>query len=211
MDANTSKFSTFINSKPVVIAKKVLWGVLYGLFGLIIAVLVWLAVDKFILKSPVPSAFGYATLIVETGSMESTLQIGDMILIKDTGEYKIGDIITYLHEGDRIPTTHRIIGYTDNGYITKGDNNNVKDTDSVTDDIILGEMVEVFPKVGLFSKWVKEEGWMYIGAILIIVALGGFVMKSDDDDQPTEVAATADASTAVEPKEENNAQPEQET
>ena len=32
-----------------------------------------LAVDKFIKKSPVPSFFGYSTLIVTTGSMSGTI------------------------------------------------------------------------------------------------------------------------------------------
>ena len=186
MEAKTNKISTLINSKPFVIAKKVLWGIVYGLFALLAALVIWLAIDKFILKSPVPSIFGYATLTIETGSMESELQIGDLILIKKTGEYKIGDIITYAHPGDKIPTTHRIIGYTDGGFVTKGDNNNVKDTYDVPLDIVYGEIIKVYPKAGLFSKWVQQEGWIYIVAVLAIIALGGLVLKSDDDDKTEE-------------------------
>lgn len=179
----TSKIKAAMQSPTAMVLKKVLWGVIYTLFGALLALVIWLAIDKFILKNPVPSAFGYATLTIETGSMESELLIGDMILIKDTGDYKIGDIITYIKEGDSIPTTHRIIGYTDNGFITKGDNNNAKDTDDVTHDMIFGEVIDVYPKVGLFAKWVQLEGWIYIVSALVILALGTLIVKSADDDQ----------------------------
>ena len=162
------------------IVKKVLWGIVYGVFAIVLVAVIWLGIDKFIMGSPVPSILGYATLTIETGSMESELLIGDLILIKDTGDYKIGDIVTYLHEGDKIPTTHRIINYTEGGFVTKGDANNVKDTDSVTEDMIIGEVVQVFPKVGLFSAWVKQEGWIYIVAILVIMALGSLIVRVEN-------------------------------
>ena len=76
--------------------KKAVLYVFYGIFGFVFIVTAWLCVDKFIIKSPVPSFFGYATLTIETGSMSGTMEIGDMIIIKDTGDYKIGDIITFM-------------------------------------------------------------------------------------------------------------------
>lgn len=176
-----SKIKAIFTSRPFIIIKKVLWGIVLTIFGALVALVAWLAIDKFILQSPVPSAFGYATLIVDTGSMESELMIGDMILIKKTDDYKIGDIITYLHEGDTIPTTHRIINYTDDGFVTKGDNNNTKDTEDVTPDIIIGEVIHVFPKVGVFATWVQEEGWLYIVACLAIIALGSFIVKPEEN------------------------------
>ena len=165
------------------ITKKVLSIVIWTLFGIVLTVVVWLAVDKFIIGSPVPSMFGYATLTIETGSMSGTIEEGDMILIKDTGEYKIGDIVTFLQDGDKIPTTHRIINYdSDGNFITRGDANNAADTKPVTKDDIIGEVVEVFPKVGHFSNWVKSEGWIYIVAILGILAIGFWISKPDDDE-----------------------------
>ena len=176
------------------------------IFAIVIIAVAWLAIDKFILGSTVPSVLGYATLTVETGSMESELQIGDLILIKDTGDYKIGDIVTYMHEGDKIPTTHRIINYTEGGFITKGDANNVKDTDIVPSDIVIGEVVKVFPKVGLFAKWVKVDGWMYIVAILVIIALGSLIVKVEGtpDGEKTEDNSEPKEENQQNTKEENN-------
>ena len=220
-----SKLNSIKEHKAFAIAKKVLWAIMYGILGIVVVAVLWLGVDKFILKSPVPSFFGYATLSVETGSMAGEINIGDLILIKDTGDYKIGDIITYIHEGDTIPTTHRIIYYTDDGgFITKGDANNTQDTDSVTPDMIFGEVIKIYPKAGLFSAWVREEGWIYIVSVLVIVALGSFVVggnvspvvenaennpeKTDGAEVPTspeaETTPEVAESTAEENKEENN-------
>lgn len=190
------------------ITKKVLSIVIWTLFGIVLTVVVWLAVDKFIIGSPVPSMFGYATLTIETGSMSGTIEEGDMILIKDTGEYKIGDIVTFLQDGDKIPTTHRIINYdSDGNFITRGDANNAADTKPVTKDDIIGEVIEVFPKVGHFSNWVKSEGWIYIVAILGILAIGFWISKPDDDEENEENEQTSSPDS---PNDENLEEKEEE-
>ena len=167
---------------------------MYAIFGIICVIVLWLSIDKFILGSPVPSFLGYSTLTVETGSMSGTLEIGDMIVIKDTGEYKIGDIVTYLHEGEKIPTTHRIINYSGDSFVTKGDFNNTKDTVDVIPDEILGEVVMIIPGVGIFAEWVKIDGWIYIVAVLAILGLGLLVLNFDDqkseDDEDDETSGS---------------------
>ena len=177
--------------KTFSIVKKAVWGAFLGLFCLVTIVTLWLTVDKFILKSPVPSMFGYATLTVETGSMagmgEEAINIGDMIVIKKQKEYKVGDVITYLHEGDRVPTTHRIISINreDGSFVTKGDANNSKDPEGVTEDIIIGKVVRKLEGMGVFATWVRTEGWIYIVACFGILGLGLFVLASNDDEEDT--------------------------
>lgn len=178
--------------KGLKIAQNVFWGIIWTLFGLLVVLVLWLAIDKFILKNPVPSVFGYSCLTIATGSMNGTsvmvdggdpvqVNIGDMIIIKDTGDYKIGDVITFLQDGDTVPTTHRIIGVTDDGFITKGDANNVKDTVPVAREDVLGEVVGHYPQLGKFTGWIKSEGWIYIVCGLAILALGGVAIKMESD------------------------------
>ncbi len=178
------------------VAAKIFWGIIFTLFGLLVLLLLWLCVDKFILKSPVPSVFGYSGLTIATGSMDGTsslvagkepkqVGIGDLIVIYKTDDYQIGDVITFLKSGDSIPTTHRIVGYTDGGYVTKGDANNTKDTLPVLHHEVLGEVVGHYPKLGKFSLWVKTEGWIYLVAALAILAIGGLILKGVDDGNPT--------------------------
>ena len=165
--------------KAFIVIKRVIWGIVIAVFCLLCALTIWLAVDKFVLKSPVPSVFGYSALTVKTGSMSGTIEIGDLIIIKDTGEYEIGDIITFLHEGDTVPTTHRIISMDENGlFITRGDANNVQDALPVSKDIILGEVVKVLPEVGRFAEWVQSRGWIYLVALLVILGGGTVFVQS---------------------------------
>ena len=165
--------------KAFTVIKRVIWGIVIAVFYLLCALTIWLAVDAFVLKSPVPSVFGYSALTVKTGSMSGTIEIGDLIIIKDTGDYEIGDIVTFLQKGDSIPTTHRIIDSREDGsFITKGDANNVQDALPVSKDIILGEVVKVLPEVGLFAERVQSEGWIYIVALLVILCGGTVFVQS---------------------------------
>lgn len=185
------------------IVKKIFWGIVWVLFGAVLLLLLWLSFDKYILKSPVPSVFGYSTLTIATGSMNGNsalvdggevkqVDIGDLIVIKKTDDYKIGDVITFLKKGEKVPTTHRIIGYTDGGFITKGDANNTKDTIPVLEEEVLGEVVGHYPKLGKFASWVKTEGWIYLVAGLAILALGSTVIKTAEDSDESETYTTAD-------------------
>lgn len=183
------------------VTKRVLWSIVLVVFVILAIIAGWLAIDKFILKSPVPSIFGYATLTIETGSMSGELEIGDMILIKDTGDYKIGDIVTFIEEGDKIPTTHRIVNQNEDGsFVTKGDANNALDTGDVSRDMILGEVVKVMPRVGFFFRWVSKEGWLFIAAALLITGLGFFILNSDDSEDNGEVDGESEAQENKEPE-----------
>ena len=171
-----------ITKKARSIIKKAAWITFLVIFGFVAVIAVWLTVSKFILKSPAPSVFGYATLTVATGSMSGTIEPGDMIVIKKQDEYKIGDIIAYIPEGDKIPTTHRIVNYhPDGSFKTRGDANNTADSEHVTNDIILGKVVKTVSGMGVFATWIRTEGWIYIVACLAIVGLGLFIVTSLED------------------------------
>lgn len=143
----------------------------YALLALLAVILVWMLVEKYVKKSPAPGAFGYSPLLVATGSMSGTIEAGDMVIIHAREEYCEGDIITFLPEGDAVPTTHRIVEVCEDGtFITRGDANNANDSDPVSADRVLGAVVGVIPGVGIFIRWVSEaNGWVFfaIGAVLI--------------------------------------------
>lgn len=191
------------------VIQNVIWGVVIGVFGILCVLVGWLAVQKFVFRAPVPSVFGYATLSVQTGSMSGTIEAGDLVLIKKTNDYEEGDIVTFLHEGEAVPTTHRIIGVRSDGkFITKGDANNTQDILPVDEAEIFGEVVNVFPKVGLFFNWVQSEGWLYIVAVLVIVCVGSFLVKTmfepEEESEPAQAEPQAETTETPEelPKEE---------
>ena len=161
------------------VTKKVFFwlAVTFCLFLVIVAG--WLCIDKFIIGSKVPSFCGFSSLFVETGSMSGTIEENEIIIIKRSKEYKIGDIITFIQEGDEKPTTHRIIGYGAEGeYITKGDANPSDDSTSVKEDEILGKVIASLTLLSLLIGWATEGGgYIYIIAIILVVGVGTYFMK----------------------------------
>lgn len=92
-------------------------------------------------SSGVPTIFGIAPLSVQTGSMEDTLSVGDLIFCEVTNdpsyEYQVDDIVTFpiKIDGEEVLNTHRIVEVImdDNitYYRTQGDN---KETNSEPDE-----------------------------------------------------------------------------
>ena len=167
-------------SKTKVLVKKIFSGIGLAILAFLIIVVGWLSIQKFVMKEPVPSFAGYSHLLVTTGSMESEISAGDLIIIKDTGDYKNGDIITFMPDGETTPTTHRIIYTYGDVYVTKGDANNTTDILSVHISEVYGEVVMVIPHLGLFLQWIKEGGGLiYLIGVILIVAGGIYIIKKE--------------------------------
>ena len=171
--------------KEKTLVKKIFGWIGTGFLTLLVLMASWLCFDKFVLGHQVPSIFGYSSLIVTTGSMSGTIEEGDLIIIKNTGDYGINDIVTFFQDGDTIPTTHRIIKTDEDGkWITRGDANNSEDKRSITSDEIIGEWVMTIPYVGTFIDWAVEGGGLiYIIGIFLILGLGIYIIKGDDDEE----------------------------
>ena len=115
----------------------------------------------------IPDIFGIKMLSVISGSMEDYLMIGDAILIQETMEINLGDIITFWQTEDEL-ITHRVIRIEDeNGilkYITKGDNNNTEDREKVNIDKIEGKVIFRLAKIGEIVTFLKTP----MGMIFLI-------------------------------------------
>jgi len=93
-----------------------------------------------------PDIFGYSTAIVISGSMSGTIEIDDMVVVRETGDYVPGDVIMF-HSGESL-VTHRLLEVTPEGYVTKGDANNAPDLEPVAPEAVVGEVVMVIPQGG---------------------------------------------------------------
>lgn len=90
--------------------------------------------------NPHASIFGVTTHFVATGSMEPNIHEGDIIIVKKSEAYELGDVITYIRE-DGLSITHRIISVELDGYIVKGDANPEQDRGVVKDEQIVGKVI----------------------------------------------------------------------
>lgn len=149
----------------------ILKGIWKGLQALISVCLVILLIFNImnivnykILKKDNPSFLGYSTAIVVTGSMADTININDLVLIKNHEEYNINDIIMFRRNNNFI--THRIVDKTEEGFITKGDANNTEDEWVIAEDEIVGKSVYIVPKVGFVLDYFKTPSGL-IGILLI--------------------------------------------
>ncbi len=112
-------------------------------------------------KNETPSFFGIKTFVIISGSMEPELNIGDIVIIKKCSqeELKENDIISYKYGQSEI--THRIIQIEDNEngkeYITKGDNNNVRDSENIKYENIEGKCIGKIRHLGKVILILKNK------------------------------------------------------
>lgn len=106
-----------------------------------------------ILKKDNATFFGYSTAIVVTGSMATEINPNDLVLVKHFEEYDINDIIMF--DSGTSFVTHRIIDKTEEGFITKGDANNVEDDWRIKENNIVGKVIFVIPQIGLILNYFK--------------------------------------------------------
>lgn len=173
--------------KKLKILKIILWCILGAILLFIFVVLGTLLVQKYIKKSPVPMFAGYGYMIVETGSMSTTINAGDLIIVKKPGELNLGDIVTFKNKDGEI-ITHRIVNYyygDTSRFATAGDYTGDWDPDPLTADQVYAVHVITIPKVGLVFRWITQEyGFIYIIALIAVVVAGVFfwnTTKSDSD------------------------------
>jgi signal peptidase I len=122
----------------------------------------------------------FPLLVVKSGSMRPTLEIGDIILIHGANPYeiKINDVIVFYHPnfpGNRDwIIVHRVIEKSSLGFITKGDNNLVIDSFvPVPYDCVIGVWTgfKIPYWIGLGYIILILSGEMYKPLGLIIIAL----------------------------------------
>ena len=128
-------------------------------------------------KDEVPKIFGYKPFIVLSGSMESEIHVGDLILVKEVNvdTLKEKDIIAY-RDSDNKVTTHRIIEVLkdDQGnisFITKGDSNNTDDGE-IKASQVEGIYEKRFGKLGKAVMFIQEPlGFAIVVLSIFIICL----------------------------------------
>ena len=101
-------------------------------------------------KNKYPNYFGYTFFEVASGSMQPTLELNDVILVKITKDnLNKDDIIAFTNNSEII--THRIVYIDNDDLIVKGDNNNTADK-PIKKDQVIGKVIKIYPKLGVWKK-----------------------------------------------------------
>lgn len=123
---------------------------------------------------------GYTIFQVITGSMEDTIKIKDIVIVKLTDDVKENDIITYKSNGNFV--THRIISIDGDQIVTKGDANNSKD-DPITKGDVVGKVVYIIANVAVWTQ-VLTTPQVIIAILVTIVAIWLLFIRPKDDKKP---------------------------
>ena len=149
------------------------WAIL--VFALIATIFAFTA-DR---STGVSSVFGFIPLTVESDSMAPTFTQGTLIIdreIDDVTELSEGDVITFwtLINGQKVKNTHRIVEVKQvNGnisFVTKGDNNDIKDSLDVYPADIIGKWEGVkFSGLGNVINFLRTQLGFCICVIIPLV------------------------------------------
>ena len=147
------------------------------IFNVILIIIIYnlvLVAFSYINKIENVNIFGYRAYIITTSSMQPTIKEGDIVICKVVEEDKIeeGDVITFRQNQDVI--THRVIKIQENEenkyYITKGDNNNLEDSEKVEYNMIEGNFVIKIPYLGKIINIMQDR------IILLLIVLSHYFM-----------------------------------
>jgi len=122
--------------------------------------------------------FGFSYFEVLSGSMESVVPKGSLVIIKQTPsrEIQTDDVITFLRS-DEETVTHQVIDIVPNfdgngtlGFQTKGTDNPDPDPDIVAAANVLGVVKMHVPVLGFTLRWISDNiKYMFVLFILVIL------------------------------------------
>ena len=122
----------------------------YAIVFLVIIINVSLITKSVKNPNKTPDFLGKKAFVIISGSMIPEIEIGDVVIINDTQDVDINDIIAFRRDSNVI--VHRIVNKMEvNGktmYQTKGDNNNIPDTELVDVSDIEGIYINKIPYIG---------------------------------------------------------------
>lgn len=125
---------------------------------------------------------GLQVYTVLSGSMEPNYHVGSIIYVKevDPATLKVGDAISFMISENTV-ATHRIIEVLPDEenpevirFRTKGDNNDIADTNPVHCNNVLGKVVATVPLLGYVSNFIQNPPGTYItlaAALILVLAV----------------------------------------
>jgi signal peptidase I len=138
-----------------------------------------------------PQLGGRTVLATSYGSsMEPMIHRGDVIVLREGGPARVGDIVGYRSELLGKLVVHRVHRIEDGKLVLKGDNNNFLDPDLVPQSAVVGHLAFHVPHAGLFVEELrKPQSAAGLGALAAFFLVGGSAKRRrrrDEDEAPVE-------------------------
>lgn len=118
-----------------------------------------------------PELGGQTSIVVTSGSsMEPGIHRGDLALVRERGEFSVGDVVLYASRELHRSVLHRIVARDGDAFVTKGDNNDFRDGEHPSPGQVQGELWVVVPGVGRAIEWLQQPS--YLAIILFVLVFG---------------------------------------
>ena len=160
--------------------KKRLWG--YHQAVMVYEIMLWLLTTAAVISTGIlfiPKLAGVRPYVILSSSMEPAIRTGSLIFV-NTRDRKAekGDIVTFLlgEEGRETVVTHRIHRVTKEGYITKGDHNDVADPALLTQERIIGTCIGILPRAGYGAAALNGKRAVWAAAVLFGMHVFGIML-----------------------------------
>jgi len=153
------------------------------LAGAVLTVITLAALWLLFAPTQIGGQAGY--VIVAGDSMEPALSSGDLVIIRDTAESNVGDVVTYQHPELGV-VIHRIIGIEGNRFILQGDNNSWIDSHEPVQSEISGKLWFAIPGAGRYLGLVQQPAAL----ALLSIVMGLTVMLPRRKTESTKPRAT---------------------
>lgn len=147
--------------------------IIFLLISLLVGSLIYSFNAKHVMHEQMPMPLGIGVSYVLSPSMEPTLHVDDLVVVRKAGSYEVGDIIIF-QDGSSL-TIHRIVEKDGDTLVTKGDNNNAADP-PISRSSVKGKMVFSVGKVGALVRWLQTTMASSLAKILLIL-LAALLLK----------------------------------
>jgi signal peptidase len=118
-----------------------------------------------------PMVAGNKPVVVLSGSMRPTYEVGTVIYYKSVPKEEIheNDIITYEMKGTLV--THRVKKIVNGEFVTQGDANNIEDGKAVPYESVQGKVGGLaIPILGFGVQFINAHIWVFVILLAILVA-----------------------------------------
>lgn len=152
------------------------------LVGLILGVRVFHWNASTLGGNQLPMPFGFGTAVVMSGSMEPTLSVNDLVIVREADSYELDDIVVY--QSDSSLVIHRVVEKQEEMITAQGDANPSAD-EPIHQRYVKGKLVMVIPAIGGAVRVLKSLPGMItlLVVAVVLLELSWRKEKSGDDQQ----------------------------
>ena len=138
------------------------------LLSLTLVLIAWMAL------APTQLGGQVSYVIVDGNSMETDFHLGDLILVRKSQTYQVGDAVTYQNAELGRYVFHRIVNLNFDRFVLQGDNNSWLDSYQPASEEIIGKLWIHIPKAGKAIEWLRVP----LHLAIAIGLLGGSLMSN---------------------------------